>query len=72
MENARYYQTERARAQELELLRKQREEQIQRLHDLHAAGLAVTSDLDLKRASASGGRRGPEAHRVPSTGPSGS
>jgi signal transduction histidine kinase len=47
VENARYYQTERARAQELELLRKQREEQIQRLHDLHAAGLAVTSDLDL-------------------------
>lgn len=47
VENARYYQTERARAQELELLRKQREQQIQRLHDLHAAGLAVTSDLDL-------------------------
>lgn len=47
VENARFYQTERARAQELELLRKQREEQIQRLHDLHAAGLAVTSDLDL-------------------------
>ncbi|MCJ7627525.1 MAG: GAF domain-containing sensor histidine kinase, partial [Longimicrobiales bacterium] len=47
VENARYYQTERSRAQELELLRKQREEQIQRLHDLHAAGLAVTSDLDL-------------------------
>jgi len=48
VENARYYQTERSRAQELELLRRQREEQIQRLHDLHAAGLAVTSDLDLK------------------------
>jgi len=48
VENARFYQTERARAQELELLRKQREEQIQRLHDLHAAGLAVTSDLDLR------------------------
>jgi signal transduction histidine kinase len=47
VENARFYQTERARAQELELLRRQREEQIQRLHDLHAAGLAVTSDLDL-------------------------
>lgn len=47
VENARFYQTERARAQELELLRKQREEQIQRLHDLHEAGLAVTSDLDL-------------------------
>lgn len=47
VENARLYQTERSRAQELELLRKQREEQIQRLHDLHAAGLAVTSDLDL-------------------------
>ncbi len=47
VENARYYQTERSRAQELELLRKQREQQIQRLHDLHAAGLAVTSDLDL-------------------------
>jgi signal transduction histidine kinase len=47
VENARYYQEERARAQELELLRKLREEQIQRLHDLHAAGLAVTSDLDL-------------------------
>jgi GAF domain-containing protein len=47
VENARYYQTERSRAQELELLRKQREEQIQRLQDLHAAGLAVTSDLDL-------------------------
>jgi signal transduction histidine kinase len=47
VENARYYQTERTRAQELELLRRQREEQIQRLHDLHAAGLAVTSDLDL-------------------------
>jgi len=47
VENARYYQLERARAQELELLRKQREEQIQRLHDLHSAGLAVTSDLDL-------------------------
>jgi signal transduction histidine kinase len=31
----------------LELLRRQREEQIQRLHDLHSAGLAVTSDLDL-------------------------
>jgi len=46
-ENARYYQTEHSRAQELELLRKQREQQIQRLHDLHAAGLAVTSDLDL-------------------------
>jgi GAF domain-containing protein len=48
VENARFYQTERARAQELELLRRQREEQIQRLHDLHAAGLAVTSDLDLR------------------------
>jgi len=48
VENARFYQTERARAQELELLRKQREEQIHRLHDLHAAGLAVTSDLDLQ------------------------
>jgi len=48
VENARYYQEERARAQELELLRRQREEQIQRLHALHAAGLAVTSDLDLK------------------------
>jgi signal transduction histidine kinase len=47
VENARYYQEERTRAQELELLRRQREEQIQRLHDLHAAGLAVTSDLDL-------------------------
>jgi signal transduction histidine kinase len=47
VENARFYQTERARAQELERLRKEREEQIQRLHDLHAAGLAVTSDLDL-------------------------
>jgi signal transduction histidine kinase len=47
VENARFYQTERARAQELELLRKEREDQIQRLHDLHAAGLAVTSDLDL-------------------------
>jgi signal transduction histidine kinase len=47
VENARYYQTERSRAQELELLRRQREEQIQRLHALHAAGLAVTSDLDL-------------------------
>ena len=47
VENARYYQTERARAQELELLRKQREDQVQRLHDLHDAGLAVTSDLDL-------------------------
>jgi signal transduction histidine kinase len=47
VENARFYQTEKARAQELELLRKQREEQIQRLHDLHEAGLAVTSDLDL-------------------------
>ena len=47
VENARFYQTERARAQELELLRRQREQQIQRLHDLHAAGLAVTSDLDL-------------------------
>ena len=47
VENARLYQAERARAQELELLRKQREDQIQRLHDLHAAGLAVTSDLDL-------------------------
>ncbi|MBT8397088.1 MAG: GAF domain-containing protein [Gemmatimonadetes bacterium] len=47
VENARYYQTEKTRAQELELLRRQREEQIQRLHDLHAAGLAVTSDLDL-------------------------
>lgn len=47
VENARFYQSERARAQELELLRNQREEQIHRLHDLHAAGLAVTSDLDL-------------------------
>ncbi len=47
VENARFYQTERGRAQELERLRKEREEQIQRLHDLHAAGLAVTSDLDL-------------------------
>jgi signal transduction histidine kinase len=47
VENARFYQTERARAHELELLRKQREDQIQRLHDLHAAGLAVNSDLDL-------------------------
>ena len=47
VENARFYQRERSRAQELELLRRQREEQIQRLHDLHAAGLAVTSDLDL-------------------------
>jgi signal transduction histidine kinase len=47
VENARYYQRERTRAQELELLRKLREQQIQRLHDLHAAGLAVTSDLDL-------------------------
>jgi signal transduction histidine kinase len=47
VENARFYQTERARAQELELLRKEREDQIQRLHDLHSAGLAVTSDLDL-------------------------
>jgi len=47
VENARHYQEERSRAQELEILRKQREEQIQRLHDLHAAGLAVTSDLDL-------------------------
>jgi len=47
VENARHYQKEKARAQELELLRTQREEQIQRLHDLHAAGLAVTSDLDL-------------------------
>ncbi len=47
VENARFYQTERTRAQELELLRNQREEQIQRLHDLHAAGLAVMSDLDL-------------------------
>jgi signal transduction histidine kinase len=47
VENARFYQTEKARAQELELLRRQREIQIQRLHDLHAAGLAVTSDLDL-------------------------
>ncbi len=46
-ENARYYQEEKGRAQELELLRRQREQQIQRLHDLHAAGLAVTSDLDL-------------------------
>ena len=47
VENARFYQIERARARELEVLRNQREEQIQRLHDLHAAGLAVTSDLDL-------------------------
>lgn len=47
VENARFYQTEKSRAQELETLRAQREEQIQRLHDLHAAGLAVTSDLDL-------------------------
>lgn len=47
VENARFYQTERARAQELELLRKEREDQIHRLQDLHAAGLAVTSDLDL-------------------------
>lgn len=47
VENARHYQKERSRAQELEHLRKQREDQIQRLHDLHAAGLAVTSDLDL-------------------------
>lgn len=47
VENARHYQKERSRAQELEFLRKQREDQIQRLHDLHAAGLAVTSDLDL-------------------------
>jgi signal transduction histidine kinase len=47
VENARFYQTEKTRAQELEILRRQREEQIQRLHDLHAAGLAVTSDLDL-------------------------
>jgi signal transduction histidine kinase len=47
VENARFYQTEKTRAHELELLRNQREEQIQRLHDLHAAGLAVTSDLDL-------------------------
>ncbi len=47
VENARLYQKEKARAQELEILRKEREAQIQRLHDLHAAGLAVTSDLDL-------------------------
>lgn len=47
VENARFYQREKGRAQELELLRRQREEQIQRLHDLHSAGLAVTSDLDL-------------------------
>jgi signal transduction histidine kinase len=47
VENARFYQIERARARELEVLRNQREQQIQRLHDLHAAGLAVTSDLDL-------------------------
>jgi len=47
VENARTYQREKTRAQELELLRTQREDQIQRLHDLHAAGLAVTSDLDL-------------------------
>ena len=47
VENAKFYQDERNRAQELELLRRQREQQIQRLHDLHAAGLAVTSDLDL-------------------------
>jgi signal transduction histidine kinase len=47
VENARFYQRERHRAQELELLRKLREQQIRRLHDLHAAGLAVTSDLDL-------------------------
>lgn len=48
VENARLYQTEKARAQELELLRRQREEQIQRLHDLHAASVAVSSDLDLE------------------------
>ncbi len=48
VENARFYQKEKTRAQELELLRSQREEQIQRLHDLHAAGIAVTSDLDLE------------------------
>jgi signal transduction histidine kinase len=47
VENARSYQRERSRAQELELLRKLREQQIRRLHELHAAGLAVTSDLDL-------------------------
>ncbi len=48
VENARLYQREKSRAQELEQLRGQREEQIHRLHDLHAAGLAVTSDLDLE------------------------
>lgn len=47
VENARIYQREKARGQELEALRRHRETQIQRLHDLHAAGLAVTSDLDL-------------------------
>jgi GAF domain-containing protein len=47
VENARFYQIERARARELENLRNQRDEQIQGLHDLHTAGLAVTSDLDL-------------------------
>lgn len=47
VENARFYQTEKRRAKELERLRAEREDQIQRLHDLHAAGLAVTSDLDL-------------------------
>lgn len=48
VENARIYQNEKARGQELEALRRHRETQIQRLHDLHAAGLAVTSDLDLR------------------------
>ena len=48
VENASLYQKQKTRAQELERLRSEREEQIQRLHDLHAAGLAVTSDLDLE------------------------
>ncbi|MFQ5747230.1 MAG: GAF domain-containing protein [Gemmatimonadota bacterium] len=47
LETARLYAVERARAEEFDLLRSEREELVRQLEDLHAAEVAVSSDLDL-------------------------
>lgn len=47
LENARLYAIERMRAEEFDLLRSEREDLVRQLEDLHAAEVAVSSDLDL-------------------------
>jgi signal transduction histidine kinase len=48
VENAQVYQDELQRARALDMLHDQLAEQVRQLHSLHAAGVSVTSDLNLE------------------------